>query len=199
MFDTSSNITIDLRVDGVGKTPITMRWPTDEEWAAHRKRSRLLMKQLGRGASEMENDTAAADGKLYEAIKLNGAPPLSAGEATSLIRAIARCEVTRVDLGADEAEAELLILTGRVTHTVRIPTMDQVRKLARTTRYITLPYNCQEVRTNLEAGAALWDACGGKVEGYAGPVPSLHKDVVIRQVIQEIEQEATAKYDEGNF
>lgn len=199
MFDTASTITIGLRVAGAGKTDITVRFPSDEEWAAHRHRSRMMMRQLGRGASEMENDTTVADGKLYEAIKLNGAPPLSPGEATSVVRAIAKCEVTRVDLGTDEAEAELQILTGRVKHTVRIPTMDEVRRLHRSTRYITLPYNCQEVKTNLDAAAALWDSCGGKAEGYAGPVPNLHKDAVIRQVIQEIEQEATANYDEGNF
>jgi hypothetical protein len=199
VFDTTDTITIGLRTAGVGKTDITVRWPADEEWAAHRKRTRLLMRQLGRGASEMENDSSAADLKLYESIKQNGAPPLTAGEATSIIRAIAKCEVTRVELGADEAEAELQILTGRVKHTMRIPTMDEVRRLHRSTRYITLPYNCQEVRTNMEAGAALWDACGGKADGYAGQVPNLHKDAVIRQVINEIEQEATASYDEGNF
>jgi hypothetical protein len=188
-----------MRVANVGKTDVTVRWPNDEEWASHRKRSKLMMRQLGRGASEMETDSSAADQKLYEAIKLNGAPPLSAGEATTVIKSIAKADVTRVELGTDQAEVELLILTGRVTHTVRIPTMDEVRKLQRTTRYITLPYNCQEVRTNMEAAAGLWDACGGKAEGYTGIVPNLHKDVVIRQVINEIEHEATANYDEENF
>jgi hypothetical protein len=199
VFDTSSTITIGLRVANVGKTDITVRWPSDEEWSAHRKRSKMLMRQMGRGASEVETDSSAADQKLYEAIKLNGAPPLSPGEATTIIKAIGKCDVVRVDLGADEAEAELQILTGRVIHKVRIPTMDEARKLQRSTRFLNLPYNVQEVRTSIEAAAALWDACNGKAEGYAGPVPSLHKDAVIRQVINEIEQEATANYDEGNF
>ena len=176
-----------------------MRWPADDEWAAHRKRSKLLMRQLGRGASEVDNDTSAADLKLYETIKLNGAPPLSQGEATSIIRAIGKAEVVDCRLGADEAEAELQILTGRVHHTVRIPTMDEVRKLNKTTKYITLQYNSQEVRTSVEAGAALYDACGGKADGYAGSVPNIHKDAVIRQVIIEIEQEAQPNNDEGNF
>ncbi|HZF24029.1 MAG TPA: hypothetical protein VE030_11265 [Burkholderiales bacterium] len=199
MFDTAATITIGLRVAGAGKTDITVRWPSDEEWAMHRKRSKLMMRQMGRGASEMETDSSAADQKMYEAIKLNGAPPLTAGEATTIIQAIGKCDVLRVDLGADEAEAELQILTGRVTHTVRIPTLDEVRKLHRTTRYLNLPYNCQEVRTSMEAAAALWDACGGKADGYAGAVPILHKDSVIRQVIIEIERETAASYGEENF
>src|SRR5262245_9909148 len=165
----------------------------------HRKRSKLLMRQMGRGASEMDNDTSAADAKLYEAIKLNGAPPLSVGEATTIVQAIGKCDVIRVELGADEAEAELRILTGLVKHTIRIPTMDEVRNLQRTTRYISLPYNLQECRTSMEAAAALLDACNGRADGYAGAVPGLHKDAVIRQIIQEIERETAANYDPENF
>ncbi len=198
VFDTNTTITIGLRTSA-GKVDITVRWPNDEEWAKHRKKSKLLMRQLGRGASEMQSDSAAADLYLYDAIKLDGAPDLTPGEATGIVRAIAKCEVLKVELGADEAVAELQVLTGRVTHTVRIPTMDQVRSLQQSTRYITLPYNTQEVRTNLEAAAALWDACGGKAEGYAGTVPNLHKDAAIRQVISEVEQEGMAQYDEESF
>jgi hypothetical protein len=185
MFNIADTITIGLRVAGVGKTDITVRWPADDEWALHRRRSKLIMRQLGRGTSEMEPESGAADLKLYETIKLDGAPPLSQGEATAIIKAIGRCDVSRVELGADEAEVDLQILTGSVTQ--------------KSTRYITLPYNSQEVRTNMEAGAALWDACKGKAEGYTGPVPNLHKDRAVRGVIEEIDLEATANYDEGNF
>jgi hypothetical protein len=199
MFDTTSTITIGLRVAGAGKTDITVRWPNDEEWATHRRRSKFVLRGLGRGASEMDTDSGAADLKLYESIKLDGAPPLSMGEAETIIKAIGKCDVMRVDLGADEAEAEVQILTGLVRHRVRVPTMDEVRKYQKTTHYIHLPYNCQEVRSSLDAAAALWDACGGKSDGYAGAVPNIHKDAVIRKVIDEIEQEAMPAYDEGNF
>lgn len=199
-FDTTSNIVIqDLRVAGVGKTQITVRWPTDEEWATHRKRSKLLMRQMGRSNSEMETDTSAADAKLYEAIKLNGAVPLSIGESTAVIKIIAECEVRGVTLGADDAEVQLQILTGRVKHTVRIPTMDEVRKLQRTTKYINMQYGAQQVQTNMDAAAALWDACSGRAEGYVGAVPNLHKDKVIRAVIEEIENEMRPQHDETNF
>ena len=199
MFDTNTTITLGPLRTSQGRTEITVRWPSNEEWAAHRKRSKLTMKQLGRGASELDTDTANADSKLYEAIKLNGAPPLSSSEAGVVVKAISRCEVVAIDLGAVEAEVDLHVLSGKVKHTLRIPTMDEVRKLQRTTRYITLPYNQQEVRTSLEAAADLWDACGGRAEGYAGEVPSLHKDVAIRSVINELEHEASAPYDEESF
>jgi hypothetical protein len=37
MFDSNSTITLGLRT-AHGKTDITVHWPTDEEWATHRKR-----------------------------------------------------------------------------------------------------------------------------------------------------------------
>ena len=77
--------------------------------------------------------------------------------------------------------------------------MDQIRTLQRSSHIVTLPYNLQEIRTNLESPASLWDQCGGVAEGYEGPVPNVHKDVAIRAVISAMEREAMPKYDEGNF
>jgi hypothetical protein len=198
MFDTNTTITIGLRTTH-GKTDITVRWPTDEEWAAHRKRRRIMQKTLGRGATETEIDTTEADAKLYEAIKTNGAPPLSVAEANRIIDSISTCDVLGVDLHAEDAEVQLNTVMGEVAHTVRIPNMDEVRTLQRSTRLITLPYNRAEIRTNLESSSGLWDKCSGRAEGYAGPVPNLHKDVAIRAVISAIEQEAMPSNAEGNF
>lgn len=198
MFDANTTITIGLRTTH-GKTDITVRWPTDEEWAAHRKRRRIIQRTLGRGATETEVDTTDADAKLYEAIKQNGAPALSIGEANRIIDSISTCDVLGVDLHAEDAEVKLNTVMGEVAHTVRIPTMDEVRALQRSTRLITMPYNRSEIRTNLDSSAGLWDKCSGRAEGYAGAVPNLHKDVAIRAVIAAIEQEAMPQNDEGNF
>ena len=198
MFDSNATITIGLRTAS-GKTDIPVRWPTDEEWGAHRKRRKILQRQLGRGMTETEIDTAEADAKLYQAIALNGAPPLSVGEASRIVDTLATCEVLGVDLHAEDAEVQLTTMMGEVKHTVRIPTMDEVRTLQRSTRLISLQYNRSEISTNLDSAATLWDRCGGRAEGYAGPVPSIHKDVAIRAVIAAVEQEALPKYDESNF
>ena len=198
MFDTETTITIGLRTAS-GKADITVRWPTDEEWAAHRRRRRLLQRQLGRGATETEIESSDADSRLYEAIKLNGAPPLSLAEAGKVVETIATCDVVDVRLGADAAEIDLNTLMGPVTHTVKIPTMDQVKTLQRSTKFITLPYNRQEIRANLDSSAGLWDKCAGQAEGYSGAIPNLHKDVAIRAVINAVDLEAAPKYDESNF
>jgi hypothetical protein len=198
MFDSTATITFPLRTSG-GKIDVTVRWPTDEEWGAHRKRRRILQRQLGRGSSETEIDSAEADLKLFDAIKQNGAAPLSIGEANRVIDTIATCNVLDVQLHAEDADVQLATFQGEVKHTVRIPNMDEVRLLQRSTRLISLPYNQQEIRTNLQSSASLWDKCGGKGEGYTGEVPAIHKDVAIRAVIAAVEQEAFPQYDESNF
>lgn len=199
MFDSNTTLTVGPLFTRAGKMDVTVRWPTDEEWSAHRRRRRIMQRQLGRGQTETEIESGEADSKLYEAIKLNGAPALSAGEASMVVDAIATCNVLGVDLHTEDAEVQMQTAMGEVAHTVRIPTMDQVRALQRSTRLISLPYNRQEIRTSLDAAVALWDQCSGSGTGYASAVPNLHKDTAIRAVIQAIEQEAMPKYDEGNF
>jgi hypothetical protein len=198
MFDSKTTITIGLRT-AAGKTDITVRWPTDEEWSAHRKRRKIFQKQFGRGATETDMDTSAGDPVLYEAIKLDGAPALSVAEAGAVIDAISVCSVLGVDLRAADAEVQLQTVMGEVTHTVKIPTMDQVRNLQKSTHLVNLPYNRQEIRTSLENSTSLWDQCGGQGVGYTGEVPNVHKDVAIRAVIAAIEQEVMPRYDESNF
>jgi len=199
MFDPNTTITIGLRT-AAGKTDITVRWPTDEEWGVHRRRRKILRRNLGRGVSEDEIDNSEGDTKLYEAIKLNGAPQLTVAEATRIVETISTCDVLGVDLHAEDAEIRLnTLLWGEFRHTIRIPTTDEVRSLQRATKVLTHPYNVQEIRTNLESSAALWDKCGGRGDGYLGAVPNIHKDVSIRAVIAAIDQEVLPKYDETNF
>jgi hypothetical protein len=197
--DTETTITRPLRTEAQGLTDISVRWPTDQEWADHRRRRRVIRRDLGRGSFENEVDNADGDAKLFEAIKQNGAPPLTGAEASQVIEWLGLCNVVDVKLGAQEAEVELVTNLGEVRHQLRIPTYEEVRKLNRSTRMISLPFNRFEVRTYLEAGAELWDKCNGRGEGYKSVVPSLHKDTVIRAVIEAITQEASPRHDEPNF
>jgi len=198
MFDVNNTITIGLRTEK-GKADVTVRWPSDEEWATHRRRRKIIRRDLGRGASENEVDNTEGDLRLYETITVNGAPPLTGAEASRIIEVIAECNVINVDLGADQAEVEVVTCMGETKHHMRIPTYEEVRKLNRSNRMVSLPFNRFEIRTFLEAGAELWDKCGGAAEGYNGPVPNLHKDTVMRAVVEAINQEAAPRHDESNF
>ena len=198
MFDTNTTFTIGLRT-AAGKADVTVRWPTDAEWDAHRRRTRLVQTQLGRGATATEIESGEADAKLYEVIKLNGAPPLTVAEAGKVVDTIALRDVIDVRLGDADAEVEIRTPLGQVKHLVGIPTMDQVKAMQKTAKHITFPYSWVEIRSNLDSAAALWDQCGGRAEGYAGAVPNLHKDVAIRAVINAVDLETAPKNDEANF
>jgi molybdopterin-binding protein len=200
MFDTHADYGFAGFRTEHGIVTVKLRWPTDEQWEAHNKRRKVFQRQLGRGATEIEVDTADADHALYEEVKLDDSPPLTPAEATNAIDLLRKCTITDVRLGDTEAEVDMVIPTGEVTHTVRIPTAEEVRKLTKTTRVIQLQYGRQEIRASLEAAAQLWDRCGGRGnEGsYKNGTPSIHKDAAIRAVIAAIDQELTSKYD-ANF
>jgi hypothetical protein len=199
MFDIESPIEFPVfRTASAGPASVVVRWPTDEEWTANRRQRKVMMQSLGRGVNEqIPVDSGAADLKLYELIKLNGAPPLTGGEATRVVDAIAACDILGVDLGAADADVQLQIITGGARHFLKVPTIDQVTAMQKTTRMLNLQYGRFELRANIEASARLWDACLLKVEGYAGSVPIIHKDAAIRAVIQAIEQEVMPKHEEN--
>lgn len=182
-----------------GPTDIKVRWPTDEEWSAQRRSRKIIRRDMGRGAYENELESRDADAKLYDAIKLDGAPPLTQAEASKVIELISFCEVSDVVLRAQDADVNMQTSLGAVVHTLRIPTIDEATMLNKANHYITLPFGRTEIRMNLEAAVKLWDRCGGKVEGYKGGVPNIHKDTAVRAVIEAVNQEVAPRHDESNF
>jgi hypothetical protein len=199
MFEPDFTVTIGALRTREGKRDIIVRWPSDEEWAVHHKRCKLFQRNFGRGVGQSDMDTGDADAKLYESIKMDGAPALTVGEASFLIKQINRSTVMNVELGDQDAEVLLETLAGEAKHTVRIPNMDEIRAFQKTSKLMSLPNNVQEIRSSMEASAALWDKCGGRVEGHQGPVPIIYKDAAIRAVILAVENEASPSYGEGNF
>lgn len=199
MFEANFTVTFPGLRTAQGLADVVMRWPTDAEWIARHKGTHLQQRNMGRGVGLNDLNTVQADAKLYEAIKMNGAPPLTPGEASYLIGHLAKCIVTNVELGATDAEVEMSVAGAEAKHTLRVPFMDEIQAFQRTTKHMSLPNNVMEARASLEAGAALWDKCGGRVSGYEGPTPIIHKDAAIRAVIQAVENEASPTYGEGNF
>ena len=117
-----------------------------------------------------------------------------------MIALIGVCDVLNVELSAAEADVQLQIIAGEeVRHILKIPTMDAITQAQNATRTLNLQYGKFEARPKIEAFAALWDKCVVKVEGYEGPVPIIHKDRAIRQVIEAIDQEVAPKHAAENF
>jgi hypothetical protein len=199
MFDTTVEIAIRARTSA-GKQEILVRWPSDQEWYERARRRKIVISRLGRGISETSIDPGDSDLLLFEKIKQNGAPALTAGEAGRVLDVIAQCDITDCRLEGDEAVVSLQIMGGQpVTHRLQLPSADQVLALRRTVRVLDLPYNKQELRIPLEPGARLWDACHGSSQDYQGAVPALHKDTAVRAVIDYLDREASATNEESSF
>ena len=204
LFDPQGEYIVPIRLQACGgkSTNVAIRWPTDNEWAEHARKRKVIMRMLGRGNSQTDVDGAQADFNLAMAIKLDGVPDLTLGEAKTVIDLISKCDIHQVHMGDVEAEIELRVLTGHVKHVLKIPNMDQVIKFEKVNQSAILRANgIQDVRFNVAAVADLWDECGGRgTEGYKdGLVPNIHKDGAFRGVIRAVQEEVSAGYDEPNF
>ena len=198
MFDASAEIAMaaPARVGGT----LTVRWPTDAEWAARSRARKFITRRLGRGKSEtIAPEPGAPDLKLYEAITLNGSPPLTAAEASMMLEAIGMCLVTNVEVKDNEAVVSMNVVTGPVEHRIKLPTADQILAYRRAAfRQIDLPYGQGQITFTPEAGARLWDQCEGKSESYQGAVPGPHKAEAVRVVIDHIEHHLGPATDDPN-
>lgn len=200
MFDSKMEIEIKART-ATGIATLSVRWPTDEEWAVWKRARKTVIRQQGRGVTEtLPPMPGEADVALYQKIAINGAPQMTPAEAAHVLDLIAVCDVVDVRIDGDEAEVEMKILTGLVKHRMKLPTMDQVATFQRSGyRLLQLPYGQQEVRTNPDAGARLYDQCDGKSSDYDGGIPSLHKEQAARSVIDCVDRMLGPRQDESSF
>jgi hypothetical protein len=188
MFDSKTEI--ELSMDN-GQRKVVVRWPTDAEWIDRTRLRKFTIRRLGRGVSEnVPPEPIESDVKLYNAIALNGAPPVTPAEAGFLLDQMGQAQVTGVRVEGDDAIVEVQILTGEAIHRMRLPKADQVQQFRRASfRLFDLPYGQQQFQLNPDAGGRLYDACNGSSEDYVGAVPVIHKDVVARNVVDFIERE----------
>lgn len=201
MFDDTKTyqIPVPARV-GTGAM-LHIRWPTDEEWCARAKGRRMIQRKMGRGRTQLSPpDPGEHDLKLYAEICVNGSPEITAGEAMMLLDAIGTCTVTDVHVEDNEAVVSLQIVTGEVTHRLKMPTADQVINFRRAAYFhMELPHNQTEIRLNPAHGATVWDACGGHSLDYKGAIPCIHKDQAIKGVVEFIDANLGPRLDDANF
>lgn len=200
MFDANAEIELAMRLAG-GQQSVLVRWPTDAEWSARAAKRKIIIHRLGRGSSEtIPPEPGDADLALYQQIALNGAPTVTRAEAYQIAEVLCAATATGVTVDGDFATVKLTVLTGEVTHVLKIPTADQVISFRRSAfRMLDLPFGTQELRLKPEAGAQLWDTCGGKSDDYAGAVPMIHKDAAARAVVEYLDRHLGPQQDDANF
>ena len=200
MFDTTAEIELAMRLESGAKS-VLVRWPSDEEWAERSKKRKIIIQRLGRGVTETKPpEPGDADLALYGKIALNGTPALTKGEAFQVAETLSTCTITNVEIDGDYATVEMIVLTGPVRHTLKIPSADQVVAFRRSGfRLLDQPFNRQEITLFLDPGGKLWDTCGGKSEDYQGPVPVIQKDAAVRAVIDCIERNLGPQHGDTSF
>lgn len=202
-FDVKTEIGIEMRLQAAGglKHNISVRFPSDDEWAAYLRQKKFTVRQMGRGVSEtIQPPPSEADVALYEKIKLNGAPDMTAAEAAKVLDVISMGQVQRVEIEGAEARVTLRVLTGIVTHHMKVPNADQVSQYKRSgVRRLDLPHNQSHAIFNAQVVARIYDECGGHSDDYPNGVPMTHKNDVARAVIDEIELEYGPRTDDADF
>jgi hypothetical protein len=202
MFDAASEIEIGIYLAS-GAQSVTVRWPTDQEWAARARWRKIMVRRHPRGATEHQPPPPSEkDVALYEKVALNGVATVTKGEAHQIFDRLAVATVTGVEIEGHYAIVDLIVYTGEtVRHRVKIPTADQVISMrAAALHMLDLPYNQQQLTIHLEPSARLWDDCQGSSEDYAnGVVPAIHKDAAIRAVIDYLDHNLGPRRDDENF
>lgn len=202
-FDSRVEIVLGVRPASTSGalTEVSVRWPTDEEWNVRARSRKIIIRRLGRGVTEnVPAKPSEADVKLYQAIAQNGAPAMTPGEAAKLLGDISVADVNDVQIEGNEAVVDMTVMTGQVTHRLRVPLTDEVIAFrASAFRVLNLPFDQQELRLTPDAGARLYDLCGGSSQDYASPIPNVHKDAVVKAVIEVIDRAVGPRQDDANF
>jgi hypothetical protein len=197
-FDRSAEFHLSLRLPDGKLTEIALRYPTDEEAETRRRAVKHVTTNLGRGTLEGRAVPALdVDKRIYEAAKLNGSPDIDEDTASLLLDRLSQCQVRDVKFEGAKAVVSLKVLGGLVTHRLQIPSPKQVRLMQdAATHTRTLPHSRFEQRHSLLPPAKLWEECQGESEDYANGIPLGHKDVAIRAVVEQLDNEMTSPAEE---
>lgn len=199
VFDAARPVAINLRGPDGLKT-VRVRFPTDDEWVERQRRRKVIVKSLGRGISETVIPNGEdVDAALLAKIRTEEEPQVDAFEAQKVIEQLSTCDVDDVVLAGDAFRVTLRVLSGTVTHLLKMPSAKDVNAYRRGfARVLDLPFNRQELTINIRAAADLWKKLVEATEGYAGDVPIIHQAVAVKAAIDALD--ASFEEDrEANF
>lgn len=201
MFSVNRNI--DVKVPSPdfpdGWKRATVRFPSDEEWCRRMRKQETVVRDLGRGKTQTEVTNAeAVDAELFDLVRLDkDGAPFDPYEASRVIATIGAAKPAGPPerIGAGYAIA-LKVPGGQVVHRLKMPT---TRQLADYRAAACCPtdhkYNVSHLRLALEPAGVLYDALLQEVEGYDGPVPVVHKALVVSEIRADIDALTTGELD----
>jgi hypothetical protein len=185
-----------------GVKTIRVRFPSDDEWIERQRRRKVLVKQLGRGASETTVvNREDADASLLAKIRMEPeGPEVDAFEASKLIEELAQCDVDDVVPEGGGFRVTMRVLGGTTTHLMKMPSAKDTFEYRRGfVRAVDLPFGRQEITVNIAPLATMYQKLAVSTEGYAeNVVPIIHQAVAVRAAIDALDM-AFAEDRDANF
>lgn len=186
MFDTTREYKFKVpSPNGIAETVV--KFPTDEQWLEYHRSRRVIEKSLGRNQSEVTivgGEQAAA--KLFSSVANGSAGKLDSSQVEIVIDRMASVKVESVEDEGGSYRVMLRFFAGSGAHVLKMPTAKQMKEAEAATRVIGGKFGSTEIRVNLEAFSALYGEMAISSEGYAGPVPILHKHAAVQAVLSEL-------------
>lgn len=189
MLKTSEPVTVQLQTPS-GEKQATLRWPTDDEWAAREKQSPTVIRPEGLHGTvtEVRNPEAAAR-RLFDAIRQDGdGANFDDFEAREIIAGIGLATVQKAERQGADVLVDLEVAGGGARHILKLPTARERALYHRSTTVLDMGRQGQEIRRDVIALANLWSELVVSTDGYDGEVPLPHKTAALAEAIEVAEQ-----------
>lgn len=204
MFDASKEIEISIYSGGPKKCVVA--FPADADWK--RRANKIRIKQEATGREKSKSTVIGAEPaalELFEKYRRDGGPDALVFDGAEALAVIDRLEYCELELGEDGGPAvdlrgdRITVRIGALkhkgsarftglVHTLKHPSMRQVRDYKTACIDLTAVRRGTEMTQPLGPGDSLYDALQVGVEGYAGPVPVVHKDFVITAILEAVRE-----------
>lgn len=190
LFDATAPFIVEIISGGTRRT--TLNYPTDKQWIARAAAQKFLRHDLGRGKSSQDktpierHDLALYQDRLISVD--NTDEPFDEFEASLVIERLMKAEVSEaLIIEGDRIRVSLTVFGGaEVEHVFRMPKRKQVVEYGRAAVHHVHTPKGGETAISLDPSGTLYDALIVSSDGYATgtPVPIIHKDVAIVEVLK---------------
>jgi len=186
MFNPANHFTVSILSGGIKK--VTLRWPTDSQWAQRARETKVKRRVLGGGRTQREKSTnVEADAPLFDLVHVSNGDAFDEFEKSAAIAKLDTAEVVEVARKDDLFRITLKVINGiLVSHRLRIPTQRQMFTYQNAAVRVVDHRRTQELQMFLEPSETLWNAIAEGVEGYPdgkSSVPIIHKDAAIMELL----------------
>ncbi len=200
MFDTTKEI--EITIYSGGNKRCVMGWPSDADWK--RRARKIRFKSEAAGGEKTKSSVIGAEPAALELFEKNrrdtDGAEFDAAEALEVIDRLEFCVLQ----GGDDDEPEIDLRGDRITvrmgalrhrgralftglvHVLKHPSMRQIREYRMGCVDMVSVRRGTEMTQPLGPGEVLYDQIVESWQGYAGPVPVVHKDFIITRILEAI-------------